>query len=348
MSVRSALEGVDFDGLWDDSEYSLDSYMEPEPSDALVASIEEELGGFRLPSAYVELARIHNGGALRRNCYPMAEPTGWAPDHIAITGLYAIGRTSTYSLCGKTGSKFWEQEWGYPSIGVYFADTPTAGHEMIALDYRKCGKRGEPRVVYVDQEDEYSITVVAPDFAAFIRGLVDEAQYDSSEEDRQRAEDAVERGTLSPILVRALDAARADLPDGERKLRRLARMIVDEKGHFSLHSDARSHLMYDVVFWFYSRLRTATSFDDFVYNPKGNASYETPNYEMMIVGGFLAEPFGFCTGGYAPGFVRAWWDARVGDGEIVKTALGYRFTPAAEAHILEQLATITENPKGAI
>lgn len=344
MGAKRAFEGFDFEGFWDDCEYSLESYVEPAPSDELIASIEEELGGFRLPAAYVELARMHNGGLLARNCHPMDEPTGWAEDHIAITGLYAIGRISDHSLCGETGSKFWEAEWGYPPIGVYIAETPTAGHEMIVLDYRDCGKQGEPRVVYVDQEDDYRITFVAPDFATFVRGLVDKAEYDTSGDDREDAVATVESGTLSPIVLRALDAAGARLPDGERVLRTLARQIVDEKGHFSLHADERSHLMYDLMFWLYSQLRTASSFADFVDPPEEKASYDRPSYELMIVFGLEADPYGFCTGGYAPDFVRDWWNARIAAGELVKTPEGYRFTPEAEATLLHRLAIVAGMP----
>src|SRR5437899_2776617 len=340
MAAKSAFEGFDFEELWDDCEYSLKEYVEPAPSDELIASIEEELGGFRLPAAYVELARMHNGGLLKRNRYPMNERTGWADDHIAITGLSAIGRTSNYSLCGKTGSKFWEEEWGYPPIGVCIADTPTAGHQMIVLDYRECGKQGEPRVVYVDQEDDYSITFVAPDFATFVRGLVNGEQYDTSEEDREEAIATVESGTLSPIVLRALDAAGARLPDGEHMLRTLARQIVDEKGDFSLYADERSHLMYGLMFWLYSQLRTASSFEDFVDPPEERVSYNRPCYELMIVFCLVADPYGFRTGGYAPAFVRDWWNARIAAGEIVKTPEGYRFTPAAEATLLHRLAIV--------
>jgi hypothetical protein len=183
MVAKSAFEGFDFEGFWYDCEYSLKSYVEPAPSDELIASIEEELGGFRLPAAYIELAQMHNGGMLKKNSYPMDEPTGWSKDRIAITGLYAIGRTSYYSLCSEMGSKFWEEEWEYPPIGVYIANTPTAGHQMIALDYSECGKQGEPRVVYVDQERDYSIIFVAPDFATFIRGLVNAEEYEMQQTD---------------------------------------------------------------------------------------------------------------------------------------------------------------------
>ncbi len=181
MSARHAVTehfgGFDHDGFWDDCDYSREHYTEPSPSDDLVAEIEAELG-VRLPAAWVELARVRNGGMVLRPCFPMDEPTGWAPDHIAITGIYAIGRTAEWSVCGPLGSRFMEKEWGYPPIGVGFADTPTAGHQQLMLDYRECGPDGEPSVVYVDQEDDHRITFVARDFATFIRGLVDESFYD--------------------------------------------------------------------------------------------------------------------------------------------------------------------------
>jgi len=33
-----------------------------------------------------------------------------------------------------------KNDWGYPDIGVAICDTPSAGHEMIFLDYRECGR----------------------------------------------------------------------------------------------------------------------------------------------------------------------------------------------------------------
>jgi hypothetical protein len=70
------------------------------------------------------------------------------------------------------------EEWGYPDIGIYFADCPSAGHDMLCLDYRECGSDGEPRVVHIDQESDYEITSVADNFEAFIRGLEDEKAFD--------------------------------------------------------------------------------------------------------------------------------------------------------------------------
>ena len=75
-------------------------------------------------------------------------------------------------------TQFWIDEWGYPPIGIYFADCPSAGHDMIALDYRECRADGEPCVVHVDQEDDYKITKLAHSFEEFIRKLVPDENYD--------------------------------------------------------------------------------------------------------------------------------------------------------------------------
>jgi len=88
--------------------------------------------------------------------------------------ICGIGFTKPHSLCGDTGSNFWMAEWGDPDIGVYFADCPSAGHDMLCLDYRACGPQGEPSVVHVDQDLDYAITPVAPTFEAFVRGLESE------------------------------------------------------------------------------------------------------------------------------------------------------------------------------
>lgn len=44
------------------------------PDDDLVRSVEQELG-VRLPPAYVELCRAHNGGNLARSAHPAHSPT---------------------------------------------------------------------------------------------------------------------------------------------------------------------------------------------------------------------------------------------------------------------------------
>ena len=153
--------------------------LEDPLSDELLRTVEAQLG-HRLPQAYVALARRHNGGSFARAACPAPSRTTWAEDHVGVYSLAAIGRTASFSLCGERGSAFWVAEWGYPGIGVYIGDCPSAGHDMIALDYRL---PGEPAVVHVDQEWDYRITVLAPDFETFVTGLVDESDYDVDDGD---------------------------------------------------------------------------------------------------------------------------------------------------------------------
>lgn len=170
---------VDF---WDDSEYAREAYQSEPPTDELIASIKKELG-YKLPSSYIALMKQHNGGVPKNTCFPTEDPTSWAEDHIAISGILGIGREKSYSLCGDLGSPFMIEDWRYPDIGVVICDCPSAGHDVVMLDYRACGRDGEPEVIHVDQEDDYEITFLADNFEAFIRGLVSEEEYDTSEED---------------------------------------------------------------------------------------------------------------------------------------------------------------------
>ena len=181
-------EGFDLTNFWDDNWYALKEYVSDPPSDELIASVEEELG-YKLPAAYIWLMKQHNGGIPVNTCYPCDEPTCWADDHVAITGIFGIGREKSCSLCGELGSQFMIDEWEYPAIGVAICDCPSAGHDMIFLDYRACGPQGEPAVVHVDQENDYKITHLADSFEEFIRGLEHESLYDPDEDVEDLNED---------------------------------------------------------------------------------------------------------------------------------------------------------------
>jgi hypothetical protein len=66
------------------------------------------------------------------------------------------------------------REWGYPDVGIFIGQTPSAGHDGIMLDYSECGRDGEPRIIHVDVEgDKHQVQVLAPNLESFLRGLVD-------------------------------------------------------------------------------------------------------------------------------------------------------------------------------
>jgi hypothetical protein len=178
-SGADALAEVGRAGWWDDSEYALREYVSPVPSDGMIEQIQARLG-YRLPGSYIAVMRRHNGGIPKARCHPAPTPTTWANDHVAVHGMFGIGDALGHSLCGAAGSGFWIDEWGYPPLGVYFADCPSAGHDMIALDFRNCGPQGEPHVVHVDQERDYAVTVLATTFAQFVCGLRSDEVYASS------------------------------------------------------------------------------------------------------------------------------------------------------------------------
>lgn len=146
-------------------EYARKEYTSPPADQAMIRSVESQLG-YKLPDSYVELMKVVNGGKPSKTCFKVKGREFY------LSYIFGIGKKKNYSLCGKRGSKFWMQEWRYPKLGVYFADTPSGGHEMFALDYRKCGKNGEPEVIHIDQECDYRITRVALNFQSFVAGLV--------------------------------------------------------------------------------------------------------------------------------------------------------------------------------
>jgi len=175
--VAKVFGDFDMTDFWAPSEYALEKYVGRPLDDATLRAVEAELG-YKLPASYVEFMTFQNGGIPRRTSHRTGEPTSWAHDHIAITGIYSVGGEKTYSLCGQFDSRFWVDEWGYPPIGVYFADCPSAGHHMVCLDYSQCGPAGEPRVVHVDQEWDYETVVVAANFESFIRRLEDDSAFE--------------------------------------------------------------------------------------------------------------------------------------------------------------------------
>nr|WP_255639123.1 SMI1/KNR4 family protein [Deinococcus betulae] len=310
-------------------DYQQKNYISPPFTPDLLASIEAELG-HRLPASFVTLMRSQNGGIPERTAFPTGQATSRAEDHIAISGLFGIGRDKPYSLCGPLGSLFMMEEWDYPAIGVYIADCPSAGHDMVALDYRACGPQGEPAVVHVDQEAAYHITPLAPDFATFIAGLQDEARFEDDPEDSE-AEDLtrVRTGAFSPEL-QALLAAFPD-PALPERLRALAAVIVQDKGFFALHADPHSQLMYDLLFLLYSHSHVV----------RDEQRYLEEAYPPLIA---LADSRGVATGGYAPGFLEDWLREAKAQGRVVTTAQGLQFTPEATQAVLTALAAVPTTP----
>ena len=171
-------DGFDFTGFWEESAYSKKFDGGPLTPEK-IASAEAALG-YKLPASYLHLLETRNGGVPVNRCFPTGEPTSWADDHIAIETIFGVGKAAG-NIVDET--RLMVEEWGYPAIGIAICDCPSAGHDEIFLDYRACGPQGEPKVVHVDQEDDYCITPLADTFEEFIRGLVNDSEFDFEEDE---------------------------------------------------------------------------------------------------------------------------------------------------------------------
>jgi hypothetical protein len=164
--------------VWSDFFDASTHYTGPPLTDAMVVSAERTLG-YTLPASYRQLLRAKNGGRPRRQCYP-TEATYWADSHVRVVTVFGLG--GQWGIDSEQfGTRHLIAQAGLPEIGIVVGLTPTAGHDAIMLDYSVCGPRGEPRVVFVDPEDDAS-AVLASDFEQFLRGLVDCRPYDEARE----------------------------------------------------------------------------------------------------------------------------------------------------------------------
>ena len=165
--------------FWYKSENSTSDIAKAATDEDIMAA-EKELG-YKLPKAYKALIKQRNGGRLNRCICPTSSKTSWADDHAEISTLFGIDKNKPSIFA----TKFYQDEWGYPNIGLAIGSTPTAGHTMVFLDYSKCGHDGEPSVVDIDQENNYETSVLANDFGEFINKLItrDEFEKKQSSED---------------------------------------------------------------------------------------------------------------------------------------------------------------------
>ncbi len=157
-------------GFWENVEE--DNISRPATQE-MIQNIELRTGR-KLPSSYIELVMHQNGGIPTNTVFRTTEPTSWAEDHIAITAILGVDDNSPYAI----DNDLWVTEWGYPDLGIYICDCPSGGHDMICLDYRKCGPSGEPEVVHIDQELDYKVTHLADNFESFVRGLIHEDEVE--------------------------------------------------------------------------------------------------------------------------------------------------------------------------
>lgn len=169
------LKDVDLEYFWEDDDES-DAYTCEPLTDEMVAKAEKKLG-YKLPASYIALLQNRNGG-MPYNCYFRSEePMLYGYCFVVARVILGIGKKST-SLCGASGNTSLIKRLGYPKIGVAIAYAPQAKEGLVFLDYRECGPEGEPKVVFVERENDFAIKPLADNFEEFISNLVSEEDMD--------------------------------------------------------------------------------------------------------------------------------------------------------------------------
>ena len=172
VSPETLTEALDLTTFWHDSAESDRRHLSAPFDDEMLKSIEEELG-YKLPASFVMLMRTHNGGLVNRCRYRVPDPKEGMPDTVYITDILGIGRDAPYSLCGRFGSEFLiDSRRHNKEIGVAVCNTTLPGRALVFLDYRKCGRNGEPSVTYADAMTGMELPL-SNNFASFLKGLED-------------------------------------------------------------------------------------------------------------------------------------------------------------------------------
>ncbi|MFI6360364.1 SMI1/KNR4 family protein [Streptomyces sp. NPDC050743] len=161
--------------FWDTSS---DHGVQPPLTDRAVGQAERLLD-VTLPDSLLDLLRNQNGGQVSdsRNAFPTTLPTSWSADHVPFDSVVGIGhRERTLSILD---SPYLVDEWGLPTAVVLVSGD---GHFWIGLDYRTCGRHGEPSVAWFDADDNSELAL-APDFRSFLMGLTCAREFESERSD---------------------------------------------------------------------------------------------------------------------------------------------------------------------
>ena len=155
----------------DESFWGGNTYNHPPLTDEMLSHAENALG-FKLPTEYVDLLRIQNGGQTAGFAFPTSVKTTWADDHVPLEGLNGIVVGDLIdSAQNLLDNEYMCKEWGLPPKQVLISGD---GHTWISLDYRT---GPVPSVAWIDVECDEELQL-ALTFAEFMEKLVPESVFD--------------------------------------------------------------------------------------------------------------------------------------------------------------------------
>jgi len=183
-------------------------YENPPLTDAALVVAEQRLG-VTLPTEYVDLLRIQNGGCTAGFAHPMMTETSWAENHVPCHEMAGIVVEADHDgMHDILLTESMTSEWDLPPGQVLLAGD---GHWWITLDYRRSDV---PAVTWLDVEAGEDIEV-APTFRDFLEGLVPASQFEDTLDEAaaegitvtwrpERMEATLEEGLDSVRMARSL------------------------------------------------------------------------------------------------------------------------------------------------
>lgn len=133
----------------------------------------EQVLGVVLPFSLLDVLRVQNGGEVSSdwNAFPTDQPTSWSADHVPFGELMGIGHRE--HMVSLLDTPYLVEEWDLPSpIALISGD----GHCWIALDYRDCGRQGQPSVIWLDTDLDMELQLAA-DFRSFVEDLTSDTTF---------------------------------------------------------------------------------------------------------------------------------------------------------------------------
>lgn len=151
---------VNKENFWDNNYYN-----HPELTDALIQNAEKELK-VKLPSSFIDLLKIMNGGYTIGFLFPIKTETAWAGNYIPLPSLNGIVvDTDIETTLNILDTPYMTKEWGLPEKQVLLSGD---GHCWITLDYRNIDT---PTIRWIDVDAQEDVHV-ANSFEDFLKGLL--------------------------------------------------------------------------------------------------------------------------------------------------------------------------------
>jgi hypothetical protein len=127
--------------------------------ESAIQEVEKTLG-VKLPESYLNVMKNRVGNRMRFS-YP-------APSNYPHGKWLHISDFMSISGKGITKSAYLCKEWDMPENIVLLGGD---GHTWLGLDYRNIENRGEPSVVFIDNDTNEQVYYLAPNFDTFIDSL---------------------------------------------------------------------------------------------------------------------------------------------------------------------------------